>query len=132
MHVRRVRSQEDVERLRVLRNHSKRSMTRFRKNITRQQQQKWWEAEPRRAWLLVTKEDEALGFVYISRRGRCNWITLGVEKSHQGSGLGTLLYRSFRPCFAEILESNPASIRAAQKAGYQMISRDGNKVVMKG
>lgn len=134
MHVRRVRSPEDVEVLRKLRNHTRRHMTRHKKYITKAQQQKWWDAEPRRAYLYGD-----VAFAYIKREAGRNYITLGVHKKARGQGIGTLIYRTFRPCFAEINADNEASIRAAEKAGYRPVRtiKDGQfvedkKVVMKG
>lgn len=146
MHVRRVRSAEDVEQLRVLRNQSKRWMTRFRRNISRKQQAEWWAAEPRRAWLLVTEKGEALAFAYVSRRRRKvrleggklfteparNYVTVGVRHDQRGQGLGTLMFRHVRPCFAEIRVDNAASLRAAEKAGYRAMYENGHLVVMVG
>ena len=102
-------------------------MTRHTKLITKDQQARWWAKEPRRAFLFGDR-----AFAYIRREQGRNWITLGVDKKSRGEGLGTLIYRSLRPCWAEIRPDNEASIRAAQKAGYVVVSRDDEKVVMKG
>lgn len=131
MHGRRVRSAEDVEALRRLRNECREFMTGHTKLITKAQQAKWWSAEPRRAWIYLDK-GEPVAFVYIRRQDGMNWITLGVTKKARGQGLGTLLYHVHAPCAAEMLVDNLASIRAAQKAGYQVVKSDDEKVVMYG
>lgn len=116
MHAKRVRSAEDVERLRVLRNECRKFMTGDTKTISKKAQAAWWAAAPRRAWLFG---DDA--FAYIKREGGRNWITLGITKKARGEGLGTLIYYTLRPCWARIHKDNIASLRAAQKAGYRTV-----------
>ena len=88
-------------------------MTGITKTITKAQQAEWWAAEPRRAWLFGD-----VGFAYIRREHGVNWITLGITESARGTGLGTLIYHTFRGSYAKIRKDNAASIRAAEKAGY--------------
>lgn len=118
MHVRRVRSEEDVESLRRLRNECREFMTGSTKAITKAQQAKWWAAEARLAYLLVDG-DEPLGFVYLRREDGVPWITLGLTKKARGKGLGSLLYWTFSGNAARIRRDNFASLRAAEKAGYR-------------
>jgi len=102
-------------------------MTHHRQAISKEQQANWWAEQPRRAWLLGK-----IGFVLITRRQGRNWISLGISPKARRQGWGTLLYRTFRPCYAEIKADNLASIRSAEKAGYRIVSEDENLVVMKG
>lgn len=135
MHAKRIRSAEDVERLRQLRNETRSFMTGHTKLITKKQQADWWAATPRRAWLFGND-----AFAHIKRERGRNWITLGISKKSRGQGLGTLIYWTLRPCWARIREDNLASIRAAEKAGYVIVPQfksDGTliedgTVVMKG
>lgn len=119
MYAKRVRSAEDVERLRVLRNEARKFMTGSTKTITKKQQAAWWAEAPRRAWLFGD-----VGFGYIKREDGVNWITLGVTKSARGQGIGTLIYRTLGPAYAKIRIDNEASVRAATKAGYLPVYGD--------
>ena len=117
MHAKRVRSADDIETLRRLRNEARHQMTGSTKTITKKAQAAWWAEAPRRAWLFVER-GEAIGFGYIKRDDGVNWITLGVTKAARGKGFGALIYRTLGPAYARIRNDNEASIRAAAKAGY--------------
>ena len=127
MHAKRVRSEQSIERLRQLRNEGRKSMTVDTKAVSKKAQAAWWAEAPRRAWLFG---DVAFG--YIRWEDGRNWITLGVTKKARGDGLGTLIYHTLKPCWAKIRSDNTASIRAAQKAGYQKVEEADGIVVMKG
>lgn len=119
MHAKRVRSAEDVERLRVLRNETSKFMTDFTDEITVDMQKSWWEGAPRRCWLFGD-----VGFGCIRREDGVNWITLGVTEAARGQGLGTIIYRTLGPAYARIRIDNEASVRAATKAGYLPVYAD--------
>jgi RimJ/RimL family protein N-acetyltransferase len=125
MHARRVRSAQDVERLRQLRNESRKNMTGSTKLISKAAQAKWWAAGERRAWLFGDD-----GFAYVRREHGVNWITLGVTKKARGKGLGTLIYATFPGTYARIREDNEASRRAATKAGFVPVRTEDDVVVM--
>lgn len=129
MHVRRVRSMEDAEQVRVLRNQNRKSFTRHTDVITIPEQQKWFNLNRPRLWLYGK-----IAFVMIRREKQRNWITLAVDPNHHGEGIGTMLYHTFKPAWAEIRSDNAGSIRAAEKAGYIKVYEDEDKglVVMKG
>jgi RimJ/RimL family protein N-acetyltransferase len=131
-----VRSAEDVETLRRLRNECRKFMTGSTKVITKAQQAKWWAADARRAYLFV-EAGKPVGFAYLRREGGVNWITCGLTKAARGKGYGTLIYYTFKPCAARIRTDNQASIRACEKAGYRRVmgelnEKDVEKLVSKG
>lgn len=132
MHVRRIRSAEDVEQLRLLRNETRKYMTGLTKKIGKAAQKAWWEETARRAYLLVDAQGKALGFVYIKWDDHRNWITLGVTEDARGQGYGTMLYHTFKPVWARIRIDNEASITAAKRAGYVETEMNDDTVVMKG
>ena len=132
MHVRRIRSAEDVEQLRLLRNECRKYMTGTTKKIGKAAQKAWWAEAPRRAYLLVDGDGKAHGFVYIKWEDHRNWITLGLTDDLRGQGYGTMLYRTFVSAWARIRLDNEASIKAAKRAGYIAVETDGETVVMKG
>jgi RimJ/RimL family protein N-acetyltransferase len=125
MHGKRVRSAQDIERLRVLRNECRKFMTGDTKVVSKKKQAAWWAEAPRRA--LLWGND---AFVYIKREDGVNWITLGISKEARGTGIGTMIYHTYKGCFARIRKDNLASIRAAQKAGYVKVTEDDDTVVM--
>jgi len=101
-------------------------MTGHTKTITKAQQAEWWAAEPRRAWLFGD-----VAFAYVRREHGVNWITLGVTEKARGTGLGTMIYRTFLGTYARIRRDNAASIRAAEKAGYiPAYDEDGSETVV--
>jgi RimJ/RimL family protein N-acetyltransferase len=100
-------------------------MTGSTRKISEKKQAAWWVEAPRRAFLLIDG-DAPIGFVYLKRRGGVNYITLGLTEARRGEGLGTLLYWTFKPCYAEILSDNTASIRAARRAGYRQIPAEAD------
>ena len=44
-----------------------------------------------------------------------------MTEKRRGESIGTLLYWTFKPCYARVREDNLASIRSAQKAGYRAL-----------
>ena len=103
-------------------------MTGSRKKISKTTQAAWWAEAPRRAWLFG---DDA--FAYIRWEDHRNWITLGVTEKARGTGIGTLIYYTMKPCWARIQKDNVASITAAERAGYVRVpDEDEDTVVMKG
>ena len=116
MHARRVRSAEDIEHLRVLRNEARHQMTGSTKKISAKAQAAWWAAAPRRAWLFIER-GQPVSFGYVRREDGVNWITLGVTESARGQGIGALIYRTLGPVYAKIRADNETSVRAAAKGG---------------
>lgn len=127
MHVRKVTTLADLERVREIRNDCRQWMTRDRRYIDAEQQRKWWEAVPRDLWLF-----DGAAYALITERDRRRWISLGVAREHRGKGLGTAIYAHFPGVWAEIRRDNAASLRAAEKAGYVVEREQGRVVVMHG
>ena len=78
-----------MEALRRLRNECRKFMTGHTKVITKAQQEKWWNAEWRRAFLMVDG-GTPVAFAYIARKGGVNWITLGVTEKRRGESTTTI------------------------------------------
>ncbi len=116
----------DLERVRLIRNACREWMTGDRHEIGPAEQLFWWRDEPRRLWLF-----DDVGYAYLSEREGRTWISLGVLPEYRGLGLGSHIYSLFPDVWAEIRADNKASRRAAEKAGYELVSEDGDLVLMR-
>lgn len=101
-------------------------MTRDTAEIDPDDQASWWNAEERELYLF-----DSVAYALVTRRDGERWISLGVLPEYRGKGLGTRIYQLFRDINAEIRADNPASLRAAEKAGYEVVSAGEEIVVMR-
>jgi RimJ/RimL family protein N-acetyltransferase len=128
MNARAVKTLEDVEMLRQIRNSGRQWMTRHTEEISPEQQRDWWKDachDPSLdVWLFsVAQTDIGYGLLRIES-GR-EWCSLAVLPRYQGQGYGTQIYRwialsTTADVWAEILADNTASIKACLNAGYQV------------
>ena len=125
MRVEKVQHLDQVEQVRGIRNSCREWMTRDTRHIGSAQQWSWWNAAPRELYLC-----DDVAYALITERDGRKWISLGVLPDERGRGIGTAIYQLFRDVFAEIRSDNHASRRAAEKAGYTLVSDDGEVVVM--
>jgi RimJ/RimL family protein N-acetyltransferase len=134
LRIKAVSTLDDVMALRILRNECREFMTHRREEISEAEQLVWWQSvggNPKwRIWLVyVPGWDDAVGFVML-RKVLIRWfVTLGLRPWLRGQGIGTELYRAMRSVCegdvqAVIRTDNVASIRAAEKAGYEPMKWD--------
>ena len=123
----RVETYGQLERVRFIRNVCRDWMTHYTCYIGPGEQYAWWQREDPELWLF-----DDVAYALISRRNLRRWISLGVLPEARGKGLGTRIYSSFDDIWAEIRSDNVASRRAAEKAGYKLMSEGGGLVVMRG
>lgn len=131
MRFRRVDTLEDIENLRLIRNECREYMTHVTEEISQARQLLWWQGvagDPKwRVWLVyVPGWEEPIGFVLLRKIVRERWyVTLGLRTWMRGQGFGTMIYAAMRrqaqgdEVWAVIREDNVASVRAAEKAGYE-------------
>lgn len=128
MNARVVKTLEDVETLRQIRNSGRQWMTRHTAEITPERQQAWWKDACRDAnlalWLFSVAQTD-IGYGLLRRENDRLWCSLAVLPRHQGQGYGTQIYRylalsTTQDVWAEILADNTASIKACLNAGYQI------------
>ena len=100
-------------------------MTRDTGHIGAAQQWAWWNCAPRELYLF-----DDVAYALVTERDGREWISLGVLPDQRGRGIGTAIYQLFRDVSAEIRADNIASRRAAEKAGYAVISQADGLVVM--
>lgn len=128
MNAREVKTPEDVETLRQIRNSGRQWMTRDTSEITSEQQQAWWKNachDPALQVWLFSEAATDIGYGLLRRESDQLWCSLAVLPRYQGQGYGTAIYRylalsASESVWAEILADNTPSIRACLKAGYQI------------
>ena len=102
----------------MIRNACRQWMTRDQSEISEQEQLAWWDAGPRRLWLL---ENACYGLL-VPEAGK-TWVSLGCMPDKRGQGLGRQMYEFLaeqeETVWAEILGDNAASLVACLKAGYR-------------
>lgn len=127
-----VRSPEQVEALRRLRNECREFMTYHREEISPEQQQQWWStADHDHLWCyLYTEGDnqDYLGFSVVKRREGRMYVTWGLSASARGRRLGyDLGEHTLSACqgdaYGNLLESNGAVWHIDQKCGFVETSR---------
>lgn len=128
MNARVVKTLEEVETLRQIRNSGRQWMTRDTAAITPEQQQAWWKDachDPSLDVWLFREAATDIGYGLLRRESERLWCSLAVLPRYQGQGYGTMIYRwlalsTTEEVWAEILADNTPSIRAALKAGFQI------------
>lgn len=128
MNARLVKTLEEVEALRVIRNSGRQWMTRHTDEITFEQQRAWWLGavhDPTlRIWLFSEAATD-IGYGLLRRENEQLWCSLAVLPRYQGNGYGSAIYLHLalsteENVWAEILADNTPSIKAALNAGYQI------------
>jgi hypothetical protein len=121
-----VQSADEVERLRVLRNVSRTWMTGNTTWISAEQQRRWWESrDPGKLRAYLFAAESGAGVLSCREDGRW-WVTVMVDPVMRRLGMGTYIYRMLAHAaptdgvWAGIRDDNIPSIRAAEKAGYQL------------
>lgn len=122
----------DLEALRRLRNECRAFMTGHTDEIGREQQAAWWASlrpEDWRIWLYWAGR-RPVAFGLLRRQHGRWWATLGVTEAERGRGIGTSIYADLirwadGPVWIAVRRDNPASRRAAEKAGFSPVEQDG-------
>lgn len=122
-----VRSSEDVEILRLLRN-AGREWFGDSREISSNDQITWWAANKDTVRCLLVGVPP-VGYGMISRREGRLWVSLGVDPVARGQGWGRKIYELLGQLarldeeliFAAIRADNVASMTAATRAGYQVV-----------
>jgi GNAT superfamily N-acetyltransferase len=129
---------EEAEVVRTLRN-AGRTWFHSSQHISTEQQRRWW-AEmvvlPPGEFACLLVGDPIAGYGMLRRREGRFWVSLAVDPSMQGLGVGADIYRLLArqaparaPVYAAIRQDNRASLRAAQKAGYAAAAVNAPDVV---
>lgn len=139
IHAQDVVSLEQAHVLAEIRNQCRGLFTHHNEHITPEQQRAWWESKPDvRVWLYTLTESaitEWVGFGLLRRDDNGHvWATLGVVPKHRDRGYGTSIYRHLieqgEHVWIEIGQGNPASYKAARKAGFMPVTANGTVLTM--
>lgn len=130
---REARTLDDAEALRLIRNTCAAYMTGHPHPIDADAQRAWWDTDQRhtmRIWL-YDAPCGPVGFGLIRPVGGLWWATLGLLPEWRGMGHGTAIYRHLRErCPADlhidVLLTNVASARAAERAGFRLEDWNGS------
>ncbi|HEX7094521.1 MAG TPA: GNAT family N-acetyltransferase [Acidimicrobiales bacterium] len=144
-----------VETLRTIRNACRATMTRDPREISREQQAKWW-AEMHRhdpahtRWrpFLAVERDQAIGFGVVWRGEHVTprlpsneakeawWLTGGLLAEHRGNGYGRALFLALigqveAPCWLEVrLDNTPARL-LYEALGFRVVHVDDDIATMR-
>lgn len=126
-----VRTPEQFEELRRIRNECRESMTRHTEEISLAGQAEFarWVAEPDSGYwpfLFSVREDQPFGycgFMLLRRVDSRMWVTYGIDEAHRGKGLAKLIYQyALDACqenaYAEVRETNKASLHVHDDMGW--------------
>lgn len=140
-----VRSSNDVETLRKMRNECKSFMTRFTDDISYEQQQKWYEnidKENNKIYILHKISHgvvaEPIGYGYIRVEDGFVLLTGGLTTNERGKGYGSILFnylvqnsKQFNiPIKLEVLKSNMIAFSVYNKIGFRVVGDDGKVITM--
>lgn len=142
---RRVKSFEDVERVRVIRNQVRRYMTRDTATIDPAAQMRWWKSlnhETNRLFVFdVEGAEEGVSWRSLAGYGLSRflgdrwWLSGALSNEWQGKGLGKDLF-SFLvkdadgPCWLEVQEDNMRALNTYVRIGFGESSRADGVITM--
>jgi RimJ/RimL family protein N-acetyltransferase len=123
----------DAEALRVIRNSCAKTMTGDTRELAWEQQVHWWGSDAQRSmhiWLFDTPAGTPVGFGLIRPVDDQWWATLGLLPDWRGCGHGTAIYRHLiascpADLWIDVLLTNVASARAAERAGFRLCDWNG-------
>jgi len=140
-----VRTEDEVERLRQIRNICKDFMTRNTSEISYEQQQNWYKninKETNRLFLLHKIHygvvDDMIGYGYIRVEDGIVLLTGGLIESERNKGYGSILFEylvknseSFKlPIKLEVLKTNMKAFAVYNKIGFRVTGDDGKIIKM--
>jgi GNAT superfamily N-acetyltransferase len=123
----------DAEALRVIRNACRLTMTGHTGEIAPDEQRAWWETyqcRTMRIWLFDMPGGNPVGFGLLRPDESRWWATLGLLPEWRGRGYGVAIYRHLiAACpgdlWIDVLLTNSASARAAERAGFRLADWNG-------
>jgi len=137
-----VDSEEEVEALRRIRNLGRMFMTGTQVEISPREQLKWWREQRKVIGkdflpIIYRRRDDAeiVGYGILNRKSEGLYISLAVAPAHRGFGYGTSIYydmheRAGEAVYAVVLQTNLASLSAARKAGYTVIGKFFDGIIL--
>lgn len=136
---------DDIQKLRVIRNECKNYMTRSNEEISEEQQQVWWsnlDKSKNIVYLLHKIVNGVIcfeiGYGILKIENDCVLLTGGIVESERGKGHGISLFRyltqnakSFNlPVRLELLKTNTQAFLVYNSLGFRVIGDDGKIITM--
>lgn len=142
--LKKVDSDSDVESLRNIRNQCRSFMTRNSKEISKEEQVKWFGqlSDDVLVYLLHVVEYGVvaypIGYGLLRKDDDCILISGGLVESERGKGFGSCLFsylienaKKFKlPIKLEVLKNNIRAFAIYSKLGFRVISDDGKVITM--
>ena len=140
-----IKTLDDIEVLREIRNSCKDFMTRNTSTITREQQQTWYlniDKEKNNLYLVERVSygviTDTIGYGYLRIENETVLLTGGLIESVRGQGYGSRLFelllqesKKFKlPIKLEVLKTNMRAFAVYNKLGFRVISDDGKILEM--
>lgn len=129
LHIDPLTTLEEALTLAQIRNECRLRMTNDQREITPDEQKKWFETfyieqnpQKYRVWLL--KGEKIIGYFAAKESDEGFYITEAIRENSRGKGAGSFLLQTMvnhlrdKPLFADIFDENVASIRLHQKCGF--------------
>lgn len=130
----RVRTGEQVESLRQVRNEVREWMTGERGEISAEQQRAWWAGGKRRVWVYEV-EGEVVGYGMWRWKEGKKAVSYGLRENARGKRFGReVMWHILLACqgmaWAEVAEGNEASLRAHESLGWERVGEAEGIVMM--
>jgi GNAT superfamily N-acetyltransferase len=140
-----VKSKEEVESLRNIRNICRNFMTRNTAEISYEQQQKWYDSIDKNVNKLFLLHNvihgvisSMIGYGYIRVEDGVVLLTGGLVQDERGKGYGSVLFnylvknsKDFNlPIKLELLKTNMVAFSVYNKIGFRVIGDDGKIIKM--
>lgn len=127
----------DCEAVRVIRNECRQRMTRDTKEISQEEQQRWWLSRNPRKCLLFTLTDheDVIGYGLLRLISGHWWISGGLKASARGKGNGKFLFRCLAKlaghgCCLEVRADNLTALHIYRSIGFVQTSEFDSIITM--
>lgn len=131
-----------AESLRLIRNECKEYMTRYNKEISKEQQTKWFLSIDKNKTIpfLFFENKNPIGYGLITFEENISLISAGIIEKYRGLGHGKILFNLLiNECKKlnsddiklEVLKTNIRAYKLYKKLGFKIVSEDQDKYTMK-
>jgi GNAT superfamily N-acetyltransferase len=137
MRIEKVKTLEQAQIVRMIRNEGRAYMTNNTAFISSEDQHRWFligDRDNRQLYLYYDNYDSPVGFGYLQVKSNKTWATLAVYKEYHNTGYGTKIYQhlaSLSEIWIEIFSDNRSSLVAALKAGFEIQSMNDKIIVLR-
>lgn len=130
-------SNDDAEVLRNIRNNCSKFMTRYTKQISKEEQSNWWLSLDKAKFrcFIMSVNSEDVGYGVILEEENKSWLTGGVADSFRNMRLGKVLFAFLMTMcksevWLEVREDNHRARRLYNSLGLSEVNRDTEIITM--